>query len=128
MLPITQEWVDKAEGDWGSLEREGQVQTAPNYDLICYLAQQCAEKYLKARLQEESLVILKTHDLEKLLDLLLPTHPFWNAMRPALHQLTDYAVAFRYPGDSADKKEARNAMALRRGVPETVQLSLGLPL
>jgi hypothetical protein len=34
MQAITQEWVDKAEGDWNSMNREGQVQDAANYDLI----------------------------------------------------------------------------------------------
>ncbi len=50
MKPITQEWVDKAEGDWTSAGREVAVQTDPNYDLVCFLMQQCVEKYLKGRL------------------------------------------------------------------------------
>ncbi len=78
MLPITQEWVDKAEGDWAVLNREIQVQNMPNYDLVCFLAQQCAEKYLKARLQEDSVAFPKTHDLTLLLTLALPAQPLWN--------------------------------------------------
>ena len=52
MKLITQEWVEKAEGDWTSAGREVLVQDNPNYDLICFLCQQCVEKYLKGNLQE----------------------------------------------------------------------------
>jgi len=48
MKPITAEWVAKAEGDFATLERESRVRKHPNYDGICFHAQQCAEKYLKA--------------------------------------------------------------------------------
>ena len=52
MKPITTEWVSKAEGDFLLLERESLVTENPNYDGICFHAQQCVEKYLKARLCE----------------------------------------------------------------------------
>jgi len=126
MKPITHEWVDKAEGDWVVLGRELRARKSPNYDAACFHAQQCAEKYLKGLLQEESSPIPKTHDLGKLLDLLLPTHSLWSTMRPLLDSLTLYAAAFRYPGDSADKEEARTAMKLCRTVRETVRQILGL--
>ena len=128
MKPITQEWVDKAEGDWASARREVVVGADPNYDLVCFLCQQCAEKYLKARLQEDSVMFPKTHELEKILNLLLPAYPLWSAMLQALDQLTDYAVNFRYPGQSADEKEAKEAVEYCRGVRETVRLSLEMPL
>ena len=128
MHPLTQEWVDKAEGNWLVAGRELRVRNSPNYDAACFHTQQCAEKYLKAQLQEESIAIPKIHNLGALLDLLLITHPLWGAMRPALVTLTFYAVSFRYPGDSADKEEARQAVKLCRTVRESVRLSLGLPL
>jgi HEPN domain-containing protein len=52
MKPLTREWVEKAEKDWGSLNREIRVRKNPNYDAACFFAQQCVEKYLKARLVE----------------------------------------------------------------------------
>lgn len=100
----------------------------PSYNGTCFHAQQCAEKYLKGQLQEEGLTIPKTHDLGKLLDLLIPAHPLWAAIRPALDGLALYAVAFRYPGDAADKEEAREAIKLCRGVREELRRSLGLPV
>ena len=87
-----------------------------------------ATRPLKSILQEEDIAILKTHDLGKLLDALLPSRPLWEALRPTLDNLTVYAIAFRYPGETADKEEARVAMKLCRAVRETLRLSLGLPI
>lgn len=128
MKLVTQEWVDKAEEDWDIAGLALRSRRTPSYNGACFHAQQCAEKYLKGHLQEESLTTPKTHDLGKPLDLLLPTHPLWAAMRPALDSLSLYAVAFRYPGDSADKQEAREALALCRGVREELRRSLGLTI
>jgi HEPN domain-containing protein len=52
MKPMTAEWVAKAEGDFAMVERESHARKNPNYDGVCFHAQQCAEKYLKARLCE----------------------------------------------------------------------------
>ena len=50
MKPIASEWLARAEGDFAILERECRARKNPNYDGACFHAQQCAEKYLKARL------------------------------------------------------------------------------
>jgi len=50
MKPMTAECLAKAEGDFTMLQREMRARKDPNYDGICFHAQQCAEKYLKARL------------------------------------------------------------------------------
>jgi hypothetical protein len=39
---MTHEWVAKAEGDFTTMERESRARKAPNYDAICFHAQQCA--------------------------------------------------------------------------------------
>ena len=103
MKQITQEWIDKGDGDFATAERELQVQQKPNYDAVCFHSQQCAEKYLKAYLQEANIVFNRIHDLSRLLDLLLLVEPDWEALRPTLEALTAYAVEFRYPGISANK-------------------------
>jgi len=126
MKPLTGEWVDKAEGDFVTARRELRARKAPNYDAACFHAQQCAEKYLKARLQEEGIAFSRTHDLASLLDLLLTLEPSWAVMRSDLDRLTSYAVEFRYPGTSADKAMARSALAVRRDVRHRVRVSLGL--
>jgi len=128
MLPITQEWVDKAEGDWGSAGRDYRARKSPNFDGACYHAQQCAEKYLKARLQEALVVFPRTHDLEGLLDLVLPVEPNWQALRPTCQRLTSYAVVYHYPGRTATRAEAGQAINLCRVVREAARRSLGLPI
>ena len=128
MKLITQEWVEKAEEDWEIVLLALGSPQSKVYNAICFHAQQCAEKYLKAQLQEEGSAIPKTHDLEKVLDLLLPSHPLWSTLRLALETLTTYAVDFRYPGDSADKAEAEEAVKLCRSVRETVRFGFGLPV
>ena len=63
MKPLTSEWVEKAEGDFATAEREIRVRKTPNFDAVCFHAQQCTEKYLKALLQEADLPFGKTHHL-----------------------------------------------------------------
>jgi HEPN domain-containing protein len=39
----TAEWVEKAEGDWHTAGRELKATEFPNYDAVCFHAQQCAD-------------------------------------------------------------------------------------
>lgn len=110
MNPITSEWISKAEGDFATAQRELQVVDGVNYDAVCFHAQQCVDKYLKARLQEVGIPFGKTHDLSTLLDLILPVETTWEALREDLRALTVFAVTYRYPGDSADEIDAREAV------------------
>ena len=126
MKPLTREWIGKAEGDLATVRREVQARKAPNYDAACFHAQQCIEKYLKARLQEEESPFGRTHDLAALLNLLLPVEPSWEPLRPHLRALTAFAVSVRYPGESADQAMAREALALCRDLRRHIRLSLGL--
>lgn len=126
MKPITQEWVDKAEGDFATAQRELRARNFPNYDAACFHAQQCIEKYLKARLQKENIRFSKTHDLSVLLDLLLVVEPDWNTMRSDLQALTSFAVDFRYPGIAADRAIAKEALRICRVVRAVVRRSLEL--
>lgn len=63
MNALTLEWIAKAEGDYASAGREYRARRNPNYDAACFHAQQVAEKYLKAWLQEQSVVFPRTHNL-----------------------------------------------------------------
>jgi HEPN domain-containing protein len=40
MKPITAEWIGKAEGDFATVEREARARKNPNYDGVCFHAQQ----------------------------------------------------------------------------------------
>ena len=110
MNPKTQEWIDRAEGYWATLTREYRVRENPNYDAVCFHAQQSAGKYLKARLFDAAVPFAKIHDLEKLLNDLLPIEPSWiSLLRNEAIILTSFAVEFRYPGMDATKSDAKEA-------------------
>lgn len=110
MRTNAREWVEKAEADFFSAGREYRARKRPNYDAACFFAQQCVEKYLKAHLIEVGTSFPKTHDLDVLLDLAARTAPQWEILRPIMGSLTTYAVAFRYPGESATRDMARIAL------------------
>lgn len=128
MNPLTSEWIAKAEEDWVVLNRELRARKSPSYNAACFHAQQCAEKYLKARLQEAMIAFPRSHDLLNLLTLATTIEPSWAMLQPALDTLNDYAVIFRYPGHSADRDDARDAKNLCRLVRNAVRPALGLPL
>jgi HEPN domain-containing protein len=109
MKAEAREWVAKADGDFFDAQRGVRARKNPNHDGVCFHCQQCIEKYLKARLIEAAKTFPKTHDLARLLDLLLPTEPSWEAWRSELNILTDYAVSFRYPEESATRDDAKKA-------------------
>jgi HEPN domain-containing protein len=112
MKPTTAEWIAKAEADFATAQRESRVRKNPNYDGICFHYQQCAEKYLKARLCEAEIPFGKIHDLVALLEQVIKVEPNWEIFREDLSYLSDFAVTFRYPGESADKAFAAEAKRL----------------
>lgn len=126
MKSTTAEWVAKAEDDCAVMERECQVVTHPSYDAVCFHAQQCAEKYLKARLCEADAVFGKTHDLVALLEQVLDLEPGWEKSREDLAYLSDFAVSFRYPGEAADRNCALDAQRRCRAFRRAARQSLGL--
>ena len=127
MSPLTVEWITKAEGDFYSSGREWRARKHPNYDSACFHAQQMAEKYLKGFLQEHGVPFPKTHNLMVLLNLCLSVDPTIDLQRPILLLLDRYSVRFRYPGDWADKDEARQAYRAARDFRQFMRIKLGLP-
>jgi HEPN domain-containing protein len=125
MLPITAEWISLAEGDFATAQREFRIRKRPNFQAVCFHAQQCVEKYLKARLQEADIRFSKTHDLEVLLNLVLQAEPMWEALHKSLIELKDYAVEVRYPGAPVEKDEARQAIKLCSEIRRHIRESLG---
>lgn len=127
MNGVIREWIEKAEGDFHTAEREMRVRKAPNYDAVCFHAQQCAEKYLKAFLLHCHIPFRPIHDLEMLLEAIIPIHKDFESLRDALLLLNDYAVDVRYPGEFATQEEARAAVKAMRAVREFIRHRLGLP-
>lgn len=110
MNELVQEWINKAEGDYHSALREFRAKKFPNYDAAGFHAQQCIEKYLKAILQRENIRFQKIHDLLALLQMCLPTEPDLELYKDLFSFLNPFSVAFRYPGESADRDQAKKAI------------------
>jgi len=126
MKAATLEWVQKAESDYQVAKVLSRRRKVAFHDEVCFHLQQSAEKYFKARLQEAGMRIPKTHDLEVLLDLLLPLEPLWSALRSSADYLTDYAVQFRYPGNEASAMNAKSALTKATAIRKEARASLGL--
>jgi HEPN domain-containing protein len=124
MRPLTREWVEKAEGDWEVAEREWQGPN-PVYDVVCFLSQQCAEKYLKAVIQEAGMTPSRTHDLVVLLNQIETPGPPAIA-KEKLARLSGYAVDIRYPGERAMREDAEEAIQVASEVRLMAKRILGL--
>jgi HEPN domain-containing protein len=127
MNPLTQEWVDKAEGDFATAKREFSATVDTNFDAVCFHSQQCAEKYFKACLHNANIEFPRTHDLLALVDLLAAGGNPPKISRVDLQKLTLSSVALRYPGFFANKKAARWALGQCRKVRRFSRQLLGLP-
>lgn len=104
MTALYLEWVEKAEGDFHTALREYRARKHPNYDAACFHAQQCIEKYLKACLQKRKVHFPKTHDLNLLLDLMLPHQAFWEVFRDELKMIRPMRLKFAIPVNQPQKR------------------------
>ncbi len=113
MKRITREWVRKAEADYKAAVRESRVAA---HDLVCFLCQQCVEKYIKALLDENTLHVPRTHDLRHVARLAEPLCPRLKAHLDDFRALSAHAVVFRYPGHGLppDRLGQRCASPARR--------------
>jgi HEPN domain-containing protein len=111
-------WVERAESDlWAAalMLKHGGASRAP--DVVCFHAQQCIEKYLKAVLTWRSISFPRTHDLTALFAR-LPETSRPDLAAEQIDALTRYASLTRYPGDYEPLalSEARRAVTLARRV------------
>ena len=120
------EWVAKAEGDFLTAGRELRARKSPNYDAVCFHAQQCAEKYLKSVLQENDKHIPKIHNLIELMLLCEEIDSSFEMLRADLVTMERYAVRGRYPGETAEKEDARSAYAATGIVRKSIRQKLAL--
>jgi HEPN domain-containing protein len=125
MKKATRDWVRKAEADFRGALRLASA-PEPFHDLVAFHCQQSSEKYLKAMLEELGQHIPKTHALDDLLSLLLPSHGTLASIQRGLLFLTDFAVDPRYPGSGTSKREAASAVRWAAKVRDACRSLLGL--
>jgi HEPN domain-containing protein len=120
-IAVCAEWIAKAENDLTNAAHALKLGESCPTDTVCFHAQQCVEKYLKAILVLEGIDFPKTHDLERLMTL-LPAHLKPEISSEEQARLTDYATGARYPGwEDIPIASARRAVAVARRVRRTVR-------
>lgn len=117
VLLVAREWALKGENDLKNAAHTLKMGKECPTDTVCFHAQQCVEKYLKALLVLKDINFPMTHNIEEIISL-VPED-----LRPKLDdkeqdRLTEYATVTRYPGDydPISLKEAREAVNIARRV------------
>ena len=91
------EWFIYGDRDLGVAEHSLSYHPQP-YEIICYLCQQSAEKYLKGYLVYKGVVDPpKIHNLDVLCDMCEEYDEFFGEIQKPCSILTDYGVQPRYP-------------------------------
>ena len=119
------DWVVKAEEDFAVVETLGRRCRPALQTAVCFHAQQCAEKYLKALLTRDRITFPKTHDLLDLLVLAKQCDPTIELIRPHVEFLEPYAVNLRYPGEGATRAEAQRSVRAITQAREALRRLLG---
>lgn len=120
------QWLEKAAGDLASAKHLLTLTDAQcRFDVVCFHAQQCAEKSLKAFLVLRKIPFERIHDLGELLELCGAGQGLVREL-DEIDVLTPYAVESRYPGDwePFDRHKAEEAVALARKAYEAVDRRL----
>jgi HEPN domain-containing protein len=125
MKALSQEWVDKAEADWTTARREFTVEDHPNYDAVCFHAQQCVKKYLLARLEEADIPFPATHHLGVLLSICDDLEPAWNELKEPARTLTANTVQIVHPGAMADEAMGHRSLDAGAVLRRAIRKSLG---
>jgi HEPN domain-containing protein len=109
-LPETRRWLRYAREDLSAAESTlNEPDVLPRH--VCWLAQQAAEKALKAVLIYLQIEYPRSHDLDMLRNL-VPDGWQLKVEHPDLAGLTEWAVEARYPGDWPEAVEADARLAV----------------
>ena len=99
----------------------------PPTDTVCFHAQQCAEKTLKAYLVSKDEHVERTHSIPRLVELCRQHDESFEQFAHSASELTVYAVAGRYPDDWIDitEEDARSAVEKAHAILRFVKTQFG---
>ena len=119
---VAGEWVQKAEEDMKTAAHTLKLGDECPAGTVCFHAQQCVEKYVKAILALHSIAFPKTHNIETLLEL-VPLGLGVSLTVDEQRRLTLYATVTRYPGDytPVTLAQAREAVKMARRVRKEIR-------
>ena len=115
VIAVIRQWVQKAENDLKNAAHTLKLGKACPTDTVCFHAQQCVEKYVKALLVLHEIEFSRIHHISALVAL-LPVRVRPDLTPEEQERLTDYVVSARYPGDyePIPLTEARQAVQIAR--------------
>jgi HEPN domain-containing protein len=124
-VKVVREWIGKAEEDLLFAEIGLKVGKRCPTSAICFHAQQCIEKYLKALLVWRRIDFRKTHSIGELLVMIGKPIGISISIKKQ-NKLTDYATVTRYPGnyEPITRLEAKRAVSMARRVRAAVRKRL----
>lgn len=125
MQALTGEWISKAENDFAAADLTLYGGESPISDAACFHCQQCAEKYLKAFLQEHDVEFPRQHPLIPLMELCMGIDKTFLTLLEDLDSLDGFAVAIRYPGAIVTTEQAERAFGSVSRVRKFVRKKLG---
>ncbi|HTU92980.1 MAG TPA: HEPN domain-containing protein [Gemmataceae bacterium] len=116
VITVIREWLAKADNDLQNAAHTLTLGENCPTDTVCFHAQQCVEKHIKALLVFRAIPFTKTHNI-RVLRALLPPRLRPKLERKVQDRLTRYATVLRYPGEpDVPLAEARKAVAIARRV------------
>lgn len=113
-----EKWFRKAENDLLVITNNLASEKVP-LGACCFHAQQAAEKYFKAYLVSRNVSFPKIHDLQALNNLCAIINPSFKEIEETALNLSDFAIAIRYPDALDDltiddaKKALSDALAIK---------------
>jgi len=118
-------WISYAEEDYRAAKTLLGIKK-PLLGPVCFHAEQCAEKYLKALLILKDVDFPKTHDLPTLNTLCNQNGILTGFDPQQLADLTKFAVQVRYPGSQPTSEEADEMLAITKTIRRFARSFLGL--
>jgi HEPN domain-containing protein len=124
-IHLARQWIAKAEEDLKNAEHTLTLEEDCPLGTVCFHAQQCAEKYIKALLTFHGAAFAKTHDLLHLVNL-LPAGGSVTVDLSELSAINRFSVESRYPGDwePITREDAEHAVGVSRKVRDAVRTRL----
>jgi HEPN domain-containing protein len=118
---VLQQWLEKGKDELRSAEYLSTMHYPTPDEVICYLCQQAAEKYLKAFIFSLDIEPDKTHDLEYLLEICQKDNTEFSVLSSNVYILNRYGVLPRYPNElGISNEDMKNAIVNVKKIQEFV--------
>ena len=111
--------INKAKKDYTTSEKLFEYDSDYYWDIICFHCQQCIEKYLKAFLMYNNIIFPKTHDLEFLMGLCLPTDDHFKNFD--FTEFADFGVEIRYDDVPTTINDTKKVLETAKTVMDYVE-------